>query len=136
MTPKRIAIFGIVCICISFASATLPYLPFGGGSIPWVEREKHPGATLVIVEESGDRDNETAIFARNTTYHALLGARGLKWAIYDDDSPNATIYRDAAQQAGVGLPAIVFVSATRQVLDVRKWPVADLDAAVKEVTGL
>lgn len=136
MNPRKLYMVG----CVLF---------FGGLSLtawqqvkPWdgdnffVEPEKHPGAKIVVVEEVGERHNETAIFARNTTLHDSLTSKGLKWGIYDDDSPDATVYRNAAEHAGVGLPALVIVAANRDVLRVVKWPVTDMDATIKEVTGL
>lgn len=127
-----IAGFLTFCAILAYYGAngdTLPIPdPFGG--------REYPGAWIVLVEESGERSDSAAIFARNTAYHADLKSRGLNWSIYDDDSPDAAQYRAKAES--VGYPALVIVDADRKLLDARKWPddQESLDRAIKEVTGL
>lgn len=136
MNPRKLYMVGCVLFFGGLSLTAWQQVKPWDGRNPFVEPEKHPGTKIVVVEEVGERHNETAIFARNTTLHADLTTKGLKWGIYDDDSPDAKVYRDAAEHAGVSLPALVFVAPNRDILDVKQWPVPDLELAIKEVTGL
>ncbi len=102
--------------------------------IPFLEPGRHPDSWVVMVEESAKRTEAGVKFVADADYHEKLAARGLKWKIYDDDSPDATKARGIAKT----LPALLIVAKDQTILANEPWPesVEQLDAIVKRSTGL
>lgn len=99
-----------------------------------VPSKTYPGSWVICVEESADRTAIVAAFLDDTAYHNSLDSRGLKWRIYDDDSPDAVPYTGATQER----PGLVIVSADGKQLHAGAWPETrdELDATIREATGL
>lgn len=95
-----------------------------------------PGSWVVLVEETQDRNNDTAKLLADSQWMEALKARQLKFRAYDDDQPEAASYLPTANT--VGLPAVIVVAPDGKVLGSFKLPSdrAELDRRIKEAAGL
>lgn len=101
----------LALIVLLFAGGTeLGWLPPIGGGVfsakvtlvdPW----------FVIIEESTDRNGETAGIIADAALWAEAKAAGIQYRIYDKDLPDAAPYKATAEAAG--LPAYLFISNNR-----------------------
>ncbi len=92
------------------------------------------GAIVLIVEESADRTIETAILLGDATYWATVVDRGMRWHVYDIDSPECPV---TADQVAGKLPALIITDKTGKVLAVEDLPTkkTEIDAIIKRTTG-
>lgn len=92
------------------------------------------GAIVLIVEESADRTPETAKLLADATFWASVTARGMRWRVYDVDSPAAAAIAPRVKDI---LPALIVTDSAGKVLYVDHLPAtaAAVDAAIKGATG-
>ena len=66
-------------------------------------------ATLIVIEETADRTPETAAVLGDITFWSGLG---VKWRIYDDDSPDAVVYLPLVKDR----PGLIVFDKTGKIL--------------------
>lgn len=98
--------------------------------IPHVQ-QNHPGAWVIVLEETGERSKEVAAILNSETW-AKIEERELNRRAYDDDMDEAKKYLD-----GQPLPQLLFLAADGKVLKRCPVPasVEAFDKLCKEVTG-
>jgi hypothetical protein len=93
---------------------------------------------VVLLEETADRTPWITVLAEEFARREQDGVRQLRWRTYDKDLPGAKDLVAATTAGGVPLPALVFLEASRQLLEVAPVPATmeAVDALVQEKTGL
>lgn len=96
----------------------------------------YPGSWVLIVEESGQRAPATRHILADVEYFKTLVDRGLKWRVYDDDSPDALKFANVLRNAP--LPVLMILSPSGQVLALEPLPetVQGVERIVRTATGL
>ena len=90
-------------------------------------------AWVIVVEDAAARTVDTARVLGDTAFWTSLRARGIDWELYDAAAPavKTNRYDIAAGKAG-GLPAMVLLSSTGDVIKSIKLPATTADVA-KEI---
>lgn len=93
------------------------------------------GAMVLVVEESAERTPATAKLLADAAYWQTIVDRGMRWRVYDIDSPTAAGLR--TQLGQTPLPALIIVDKAMKVLAVHQLPAdkAAIDKAIKDSTG-
>lgn len=93
------------------------------------------GAMVLVVEESAERTPATAKLLADAAYWQTIVDRGMRWRVYDIDSPTAAGLR--TQLGQTPLPALIIVDKAMKVLAVQQLPAdkAGVDRTIKEATG-
>lgn len=92
-------------------------------------------AIVMIVEESAVRSATTAKLLADATFWATVVDRGMRWRVYDIDSPDAASFAAAAR--AIGLPTLIITDKTGKVLTSTKLPAGktEIDSVIKKATG-
>ena len=125
--PKLLLMIGGLALAIS---------PFADRfSVPFAIIDSSPveDAWVVVVEETSDRNVDTAKIASDGAFWRGLEARGVSWRFYDIDSENAKSYVQEAKKTG--LPSLIILNAKGKVLKSCLLPKStlEIDLIVKEV---
>jgi hypothetical protein len=93
------------------------------------------GAMVLVVEESAERTPATAKLLADAAYWQTIVDRGMRWRVYDIDSPTAAGLREQIGQTP--LPALIVTDKAAKVLAVQQLPTdkAGVDRTIKEATG-
>ena len=100
--------------------------------IPIVSKT-YPDAWVVIIEESSNRDKNTALILQDWNWRQSLEERDINLRVYDDDQQEAEGYK----RLNLSLPAIVFILPDGQVVKTTKLPKdkKGIENLIHEVTG-
>ena len=127
--PALLLIIGGLIIASSGKGCDAPW-PF---PLPPVVVETYPDAWLVFIEESSDRDIDSAILLQNKKWTDSLAARKINYRVYDQDQPEARSYKPLLKD----LPQLFFVTPQGKVVRQVAAPknAAAVDALIREVMG-
>ena len=103
-----------------------------------VDPVKTEGSWVILIEETEDRNVDTAKVIGDLAYWRSLNDRGLNWRHYDDDASEAKPFLKLAES--VGYPAVLIIGAkdslAGKLLGREKLTTKEsLDALVKKATG-
>lgn len=90
-------------------------------------------AWVIVVEQTEQRTPAVAAVLSDVAMWKRIEAKGVKWRVYDADSPDAKAKRYDAVAAPIGLPCVILLDATGAVVGAYKLPTksADLEGLVK-----
>lgn len=79
---------------------------------------------IIVVEEKSNRTPEIAAVLNDQAMWRRIEAKGLKWGIYDPNSPDAIRlkYPDALTAKGLTVPAVIALDAAGKVVTAVKLP--------------
>jgi hypothetical protein len=113
----------------------------GTGPQPPPKPEPQPDPTpvpiaatwVLVIEESAMRTAPIALLLNDFAMWKRLEAKGVKWRIYDVDSPDVKAKKYDVAVSGVGVPAVLMLDAAGKIVKVAKLPAtaAELEALVK-----